>query len=142
MRDAIADLQDVPAVTEVDTPPVELQRMDNLSALAQVFRGKLLYNHVSTATRETAQARFAALKEGQNFHDLGSELKTTYSNADRTQNTIYMRLKYNEPSGTVVNVRKSMWVHLCQDDRLAFISCVRLSPIFKPLISLFVRRNI
>lgn len=43
MRDAIADLQDVPAVTEVDAPPVELQRMDNLSALAQVLRGKLLY---------------------------------------------------------------------------------------------------
>ena len=39
------------------------------------------------------------------------ELKTTYSNADRTQNTIYMRLKYDEPSGTVVNVRKSMWIH-------------------------------
>ncbi len=32
VRDAIADLQDVPAVTEVNTPPVELQRMDNLSA--------------------------------------------------------------------------------------------------------------
>ena len=126
VRDAIADLQDVPAVTEVDAPPVELQRMDNLSALAQVLRGKLLYNHVSTATRETAQARFAALKEGQNFHDLGSELKTTYSNADRTQNTIYMRLKYNEPSGTVVNVRKSMWVHPELDRAISIREAARL----------------
>ena len=126
VRDAIADLQDVPAVTEVDAPPVELQRMDNLSDLAQVLRGKLLYNHVSTATRETAQARFAALKEGQNFHDLGSELKTTYSNADRTQNTIYMRLKYNEPSGTVVNVRKSMWVHPELDRAISIREAARL----------------
>ena len=126
VRDAIADLQDVPAVTEVNAPPVELQRMDNLSDLAQVLRGKLLYNHVSTATRETAQARFAALKEGQNFHDLGSELKTTYSNADRTQNTIYMRLKYNEPSGTVVNVRKSMWVHPELDRAISIREAARL----------------
>ena len=33
------------------------------------------------------------------------------------------------------------YLFICQGDRLAFISCVRLSPIFKPLISLFMRRN-
>ena len=71
-------MRDVPAATEVYTQPIELPHMDNLSPLAQVLRGKLLYNHVSTATREVAKARFAALKEGQNFHDLGSDLKTTY----------------------------------------------------------------
>lgn len=126
VRDAIEDLQDVPAATEVDAPPIELPRMDNLSALAQVLRGKLLYNHVATATREVAQARFAALKEGQNFHDLGAELKTTYSNAERTQNTIYMRLKYDEPSGTVVNVRKSMWVHPVLDRAISIREAARL----------------
>ena len=35
----------------------------------------------------------------------------TYTDASRTQNTIYLRLNYDEPSGTVVNVRKSMWIH-------------------------------
>lgn len=126
VRDAIADLQDVPTTTEVDAPPVELPRMDNLGTLAQSLRGRLLYNHVTTATREVAQARFEALKEGQNFHDLGAELKTTYSNADRTQNTIYMRLKYNEPSGTVVNVRKSMWVHPELDRAISIREAARL----------------
>lgn len=126
VRDAIEDLQDVPVTTEIDDPPIELPRADNLSALAQTLRGKLLYNHVSTATREVAKARFAALKEGQNFHDLGAELKTTYSNADRTQNTIYMRLKYNEPSGTVVNVRKSMWVHPELDRAISIREAARL----------------
>ena len=29
----------------------------------------------------------------------------------RTQNTIYKRLEYEKPSDTVVNVRKSMWIH-------------------------------
>ena len=39
------------------------------------------------------------------------ELKTTYSKPERTQKTIYLRLDPQKPSGTVVNVRKSMWIH-------------------------------
>lgn len=77
-------------------------------------------------TRETAMTRFKALKAGQNFHDLDPELKTTYSNADRTQNTIYMRLKYDEPSGTVVNVRKSMWIHPVLDRAISIREAARL----------------
>lgn len=111
VRDAIFDLQDIPTSTDIDAEPIPLDSVTEISPLGLELRGKLLYNHVSTATRETAQARFDALCEGQNFHDLDNTLKTTYSNADRTQNTIYMRLRYGEPSGTVVNVRKSMWVH-------------------------------
>ena len=71
-------------------------------------------------------ARFKALKEGQNFHDLSDELKTTYSNAERTQNTIYMRLVYDEPSGTVVNVRKSMWIHPTLDRAISIREAARL----------------
>ena len=41
VRDAIEDLQDVPAATEVDAPPIELPRMDNLSALAQALKVNL-----------------------------------------------------------------------------------------------------
>ena len=109
--DAIADIQDVIPVTEVTGDYIELEAHPNATGLEKELRGRALYNHITTATRETAMARFKALKAGENFHDLDPELKTTYSNADRTQNTIYMRLKYNEPSGTVVNVRKSMWIH-------------------------------
>ena len=126
VKDAIEDLQSVPVETDIAAAPVELARADNLSELARVLRGKLLHNHVATATREVAQARFEALKEGQNFHDLDADLKTTYSNADRTQNTIYMRLKYSEPSGTVVNVRKSMWVHPELDRAISIREAARL----------------
>lgn len=126
VRDAISDLQEIAVSTEVDAPPVELPRISTLSPLAQSLRGRLLYNHVSTATREVAQARFAALKEGQNFHNLDPELKSTYSNADRTQNTIYMRLQYDEPSGTVVNVRKSMWIHPVLDRAISIREAARL----------------
>lgn len=126
VRDAIQDLQAIPVSTEVDAPPVELPRVTDLTPLAQSLRGRLLYNHVATATRETAQQRFEALKEGQNFHNLKPELKSTYSNADRTQNTIYMRLRYDEPCGTVVNVRKSMWIHPELDRAISIREAARL----------------
>jgi len=71
--------------------------------------------------------RFKYLKEGQNFHDLPKELKTnTYSNAGRTQNTVYQRLKYKEPSGTVINVRKSMWIHPTKDRAISIREAARL----------------
>lgn len=124
--DAISDLQDIPAATEINAPPIILPKAEKLSSLAQMLRGKQLYNHVATATGEVAKARFAALKEGQNFHDLEADLKTTYSNAERTQNTIYMRLRYREPSGTVVNVRKSMWVHPELDRAISIREAARL----------------
>jgi DNA (cytosine-5)-methyltransferase 1 len=126
VRDAIADLQNVPVSTEMTSNPVELDDCDHLSDLAKTLRGKLLYNHIATATQETAMKRFRALKAGQNFHDLDESLKTTYSNAARTQNTIYMRLEYNEPSGTVVNIRKSMWIHPELDRAVSIREAARL----------------
>lgn len=126
VRDAIEDLENVPVELEVTAKAVELPVPANISDLGKELRGRLLYNHVATATRETAMTRFKALKAGQNFHDLDPELKTTYSNADRTQNTIYMRLKYDEPSGTVVNVRKSMWIHPVLDRAISIREAARL----------------
>ena len=92
-------------------------------------------SHITTATRETAMKRFKALKAGENFHNLDPKLKTTYSNADRTQNTIYMRLKYDEPSGTVVNVRKSMWIHPELDRAISIREAARLQTFPDSFIS-------
>lgn len=76
-----------------------------------VFDSDIINNHVNTSTREVALKRFEMLLEGQNFHDLNKELQKSYTDPSRTQNTVYQRLKYNTQSGTVVNVRKSMWIH-------------------------------
>lgn len=71
--------------------------------------------------------RFRVLKQGQNFHSLDDALKTnTYTDVARTQNTIYLRLNYDEPSGTVVNVRKSMWIHPTQDRAISVREAARL----------------
>jgi DNA (cytosine-5)-methyltransferase 1 len=124
--DAIADLQEVPADTDKDAKPISLAQPLQISDLGRELRGRLLYNHITTTSTDTALARFKALKAGQNFHDLDPTLKTTYSNANRTQNTIYMRLKYDEPSGTVVNVRKSMWIHPELDRAISIREAARL----------------
>ena len=114
VRNAIEDLEDVKTVFETeDDKGTPLDSQDGLSELAMKLRdAKVLKNHIITKTTETAMERFEALSEGENFHDLDESKKTnTYTDASRTQNTIYLRLKYDEPSGTVVNVRKSMWIH-------------------------------
>ena len=68
-------------------------------------------NHIVPKSRKEAKKRFAALKEGENFHNLDKGLKENYAVPERTQNSIYLRLDSSKPSGTVVNVRKSMWIH-------------------------------
>lgn len=85
-----------------------------------------LYNHIITDSTDTALKRFEALEQGQNFHDLTEEHKTTYSNPSRTQNTVYQRLDYKLPSGTVLNIRKSMWVHPTLDRALSIREAARL----------------
>jgi DNA (cytosine-5)-methyltransferase 1 len=70
--------------------------------------------------------RFKSIEQGKNFHSLAPELKTTYSKPERTQNTIYLRLNPNEPSGTVVNVRKSMWIHPTLDRAITVREAARL----------------
>lgn len=71
--------------------------------------------------------RFRAIKPGQNFHSLDESLKiNTYTDTKRTQNTIYLRLNYDQPSETVINVRKSMWIHPVHDRAISVREAARL----------------
>ena len=70
--------------------------------------------------------RFKKLAPGENFLSLPADMKATYSKPERTQKTIYYRLLKDEPSGTVVNVRKSMWIHPTLDRALSLREAARL----------------
>ena len=85
-----------------------------------------IYNHVCTDSRDVAKERFKMIKQGDNFHSLPYNLKDTYANPERTQNTIYKRLDYDNPSDTVVNVRKSMWIHPIKDRAISAREAARL----------------
>lgn len=117
--DAIADLKNTPvhySVEENDKcdgaviQQSDLALVSNLQSLRN--NNGRVYNHVVPRTGPTALRRFQAINPGENFHSLSKEMKEdTYTNVERTQNTVYLRLKNEEPSGTVINVRKSMWIH-------------------------------
>lgn len=115
VKEAIKDLEKIePTVKGMD----ETQKRKNCPAINSYFRKLVMienyrdvHNHVCTATRETALQRFEKIAPGENFHSLPEELKSSYENPERTQNTVYKRLNPNLPSDTVVNVRKSMWIH-------------------------------
>ena len=129
VKDAIFDLENIPVINNVhEDIGTNIQQEPQLSDLARQLRNtNILYNHIVTATREAAQKRFDSLEQGQNFHNLSDDLKTnTYTDTKRTQNTIYLRLLYNQPSGTVVNVRKSMWIHPTKNRAVSIREAARL----------------
>ena len=129
VHDAIADLENVdPFYEKDDDVGIPLDKPGEISSLAEELRDSaVLKNHIVTKTTDVAMQRFKALKQGENFHALDSKLKTnTYTDAARTQNTIYLRLDYSKPSGTVVNVRKSMWIHPVKDRAISVREAARL----------------
>lgn len=128
VRDAIEDLEQVTPTTDPNAESLPLPDYDTAGKLLleQLRNSGRIENHFITATKETAQERFDALEEGGNFHTLPDYLKSTYSDGKRTQSTIYLKLKYDEPSGTVVNVRKSMWVHPALSRALSVREAARL----------------
>lgn len=129
VRDAISDLEDVQPVCDIEKDTgIPLSPKPDIGELGSALRNtETLYNHIVTKTTDVAMERFLAIKQGKNFHSLKDELKTnTYTDAKRTQNTIYLRLDYDEPSGTVVNVRKSMWIHPTQNRAISIREAARL----------------
>jgi len=129
VRDAIGDLESIDTTESVvkGNEGVKLDALTKASELGRQLRNsEHLFNHVATATTSEALERFKAIEQGGNFHTLDDDLKTSYSDPTRTQNTIYMRLRYDEPSGTVVNVRKSMWIHPVKNRALSIREAARL----------------
>ncbi len=111
---AIMDLAIYDVTTEVnETEEMPYTEQENLSKYVMLMRknSKGVSNHIIPKTREKAQKRFEALNEGENFHKLSDDMKDNYADPARTQNSIYLKLDSSKPSGTVINVRKSMWIH-------------------------------
>lgn len=128
VREAIIDLEMLEPSYNANDEPLILEPLNlpKESLLSKLRNSNRLYNHTITATRETSLERFKVLTQGQNFHDLNDNLKTTYANPERTQNSIYLRLEYDKPCGTVVNVRKSMWVHPVLNRAISIREAARL----------------
>lgn len=130
VKHAIEDLEDLePFTLREDDKPI-------IKSVSQYINNPLLHylssnvkkveNHVITESTPIALERFKMLEPGQNFHHLGESYKQTYSDPGRTQNTVYLRLNYCNPSGTVLNVRKSMWIHPRKNRAISIREAARL----------------
>jgi DNA (cytosine-5)-methyltransferase 1 len=129
VHDAIFDLENIKPFVNNSENSINKFKQFNLenSPLAELMDCEVIYNHVVTDSREEARKRFSALEQGQNFHDLDVNLILgSYSKPERTQNSIYRRLNYSKPSSTVINVRKSMWVHPTIDRAISIREAARL----------------
>lgn len=122
VKDAIKDLEDIEPQTEIEGYDAKIypyeKHLFKKPSMLEYYRSNLeqsnaLFNHINTRSTPLIQKRYQQIKanNGKNFHSLSEDLKSSYSDPTRTQNTVYLRLKYDEPSPTVVNVRKSMWQH-------------------------------
>lgn len=139
VHDAISDLENVVPETEIK-PNGNLRLLNRnengTTRLLNYYRSgikehNVIYNHVNTESRETSIERFEVLDKmstgARNFHSLPDELKNnTYANAARTQNTVYLKLQYDIPSPTVINVRKSMWQHPTEPRAVSIREAARL----------------
>lgn len=126
--EAIADLQGYEASHRPTHDTIAYCEDDTLSEYAKLMRAgsKGVNNHITTKTTDVAMKRFRAIEQGKNFHSLKKEMKDTYSKPERTQKTIYLRLDPTKPCGTVVNVRKSMWIHPELDRAITVREAARL----------------
>jgi len=132
VRDAIEDLESITPQTKIETYDSKIYISKPSKELVSYYRKDVefdeIQDHINTESSKLIKERYEKILEmgGKNFHSLPNELKKTYSDASRTQNTVYLRLNYDEPSPTVINVRKSMWQHPTQARAISIREAARL----------------
>ncbi|MCJ1907737.1 DNA cytosine methyltransferase [Planococcus ruber] len=133
VKDAIKDLESILPQHEMENYNANIYTTPDISSeLLNYYREgmkcNLLYDHINTKSSPLIQERYEHIlnSKGKNFHSLPDSMKKTYTDASRTQNTVYLRLNYEEPSPTVINVRKSMWQHPSKARALSIREAARL----------------
>ena len=125
VKDAIGDLESFSPTTSVDSPESTIT-ISNPSHIYPWNDSKVIPNNIIPKTGPIAMERFKAIKPGGNFHSLPLELQSTYTDGSRTQQSVYTRLDYNQPSKTVTNARKCMWIHPVLDRGISVREAARL----------------
>ncbi|WP_225221042.1 DNA cytosine methyltransferase [Bacillus norwichensis] len=133
VKDAIGDLENIAPIKDITENILDYSVEQNKTIMQNYYRSgmksKVIYNHVNTDSGALSKQRFEEIKKsgGRNFHSLSKELQeVSYTDVARTQNTIYLRLDYDIPSPTVINVRKSMWQHPINAVALSIREAARL----------------
>lgn len=132
VRDAIEDLENILPQTKIESYNSKIYVSKSEKNMNKYYREGMepneIYDHINTESSKLILERYKNILKngGKNFHSLPDDLKSTYADASRTQNTVYLRLNYDEPSPTVINVRKSMWQHPTKARAISIREAARL----------------
>jgi len=132
VQDALFDL---PAVEPGCLQDVyEYPETEHLSGYAEQMRETQLLsiassrvlNHNTTKSSDIVLERYKHIKQGENWENIPDRLLKNYKDKSRCHSGIYRRLKEAEPSPTINNVRKSMFIHPRQNRGLSVREAARL----------------
>lgn len=85
-----------------------------------------VFNHVNSKNGDTVLKRYENISEGGNWRDIPEDLLTNYKDKSRCHSGIYKRLRSDVPSGTINNIRKSMYIHPLQNRGLSVREAARI----------------
>lgn len=132
VKDAIFDLPKVDSGCGQDV--YEYPIVEELANYARMMRfskelnieSKFVINHSTTKNNKLVLERYKHIPQGGNWEDIPDDLLANYRNKNRCHSGIYKRLKEDEPSPTINNARKSMFIHPQQDRGLSVREAARL----------------
>ncbi len=116
VREAIADLPKVGngesrIIQEYDEPTKkQLKSNPFLRQIREMTSKKKIEGHIVSRQADYVIERYKQIPVGGNWRDI-RHMMNNYSDIEKTHSNIYRRLKWDEPSITIGNYRKSMIVH-------------------------------
>ena len=131
VREAIADLPVVgngeSNIIQKYNEPTEKELNKNLflKQMRQMSFLEIVEGHIVSKQAEYVINRYKHIPPGGNWQNI-RHMMTNYSNIDKTHSNIYRRLKWDSPSITIGNYRKSMIVHPEQHRGLSLREATRL----------------
>jgi DNA (cytosine-5)-methyltransferase 1 len=134
VKDAIADLPIIgngesSIIQDYDEPSEEQLRLNPfLRQMREMSYEGEIEGHIVSRQADYVIERYRHIPPGGNWQNIRS-MMTNYTNIDKTHSNIYRRLRWNEPSITIGNYRKSMIIHPDQDRGLSLREATRLQSL-------------
>ncbi len=134
VKDAIYDLPVVEngenRVTQDYDEPTQAQITSNqfLQQMREMANLDTIEGHVVSKQADYVIERYKNIPPGGNWKNI-QHMMTNYTNIEKTHSNIYKRLKWDQPSITIGNYRKSMIIHPEQNRGLSLREATRLQSL-------------
>jgi DNA (cytosine-5)-methyltransferase 1 len=131
VQEAISDLPEIGngernLLQRYKEPSLEYLRNNPfLRQIRELAQTEVIEGHIVSNQADYVIDRYKNIPEGGNWSNI-RHMMTNYTDLERTHSNIYRRLKWDEPSITIGNYRKSMLIHPRQDRGLSLREASRL----------------